>query len=522
MSKKSNPNLNCVKQYVQQIKKKSVKLSDYDIFTFENKNNLLYFRGYAKSYKSPESFTPKLLNGFNIDPLKFDSSPLSSYPTLTNVQKTIISDFDKMKSYGTILYKAPCGAGKTKAALEFIYHFKLRTLIISCRNAVNDQWKKEINLTFPKLNVFTSKELKSSNSSSCKSSYDILILTPQFILKHINTITKFDLSIDLIIYDEIHSLTSLEFSKVLSLPFKLSLKNNTYLPYLIGLTASLPTEKPCIELLKQIFGLPKIIKNEKITSIPVYYSDYRDTVQKRGNYDENYIRPSEHETIKLLLQKFNINNHLPSIDFKMIVITKLIESSIYSAILSAIMFQKDVLLIRAANEYDYIIKYENIPDWYYTEIENESEVNEVNEMNEEQYSLETVLKDSSEQDKPFIFKCKYQDKLNEAAIICGTTDRLKEGFNCENIVYGVCSNFVWSINSRIQILGRIRRNSDKQELNEHKRIFLVCSGKIPNDLIYVKMNKIPKKPEILYDIDLEKDLFNKENYINKTFEDIFN
>ena len=41
----------------------------------------------------------------------------------------------------------------------------------------------------------------------------------------------------------------------------------------------------------------------------------------------------------------------------------------------------------------------------------ESEINEMNETNEEQesnYSLETVLKDSSEQDKPFIFKCKYQ------------------------------------------------------------------------------------------------------------------
>ena len=433
-----------------------------------------------------------------------DESPLSKYKELTNVQKTIINDFDKILYYGTILYKAPCGAGKTKAALEFIHRFKLRTLIISCRNAVNDQWKKELKNEFGSVKISTSEEFKNNDS------FDILILTPQFIIKHNIDYFK-NLNVDLIIYDEIHSLTSDIFSKVLSLPFELSMKYNIYLPILIGLTASLPVEKSHAELLKQIFGIPKKITGEKITTIPVYFSDYRDTIQTRGAFDQNYIKPDEKDVIKMFLNKYIDNNILPSIEFKMIVISSTIETSIYAAVVSAVCFQKDVLIIRSAKEYDYLIKHEYIPDWYYLSFEQSTE-----ESTNLEYSINALLKDNTElkkNNKPeFIIKCKYTDKLNEASVVCGTIDRLKEGFNCENIVYGICSLFEWSITTRIQLLGRIRRNSQNKELNEHKRLFLVCSGKIKNDLVYVKMNKIPKKPEILYDLALEDKLFKEENY----------
>lgn len=496
----SNTVVSKYKNYIIKKYKSEEDLNNHDIFKF---NNTFYFRGYYKSYKQIDNV--KQLNNFKIqDDLFKNESPLSRYSYLTNVQKTIINDFDKIMYYGTVLYKAPCGAGKTKAALELIHHFKLRTLIISCRNAVNDQWKKELNVEFEKLKIITSSDFKKSDTP-----FDVLILTPQFIIKH-NTEYFKNLNVDLIIYDEIHSLTSDQFSKVLNLPFELSMKYNIYLPILLGLTASLPVEKSHSELLKQIFGIPKKITGEKITNIPVYYSDYRDTIPNRGTFDQNYIKPDEHEVINILLNKCIDYNISPTVDFKMIIISSTIESSIYSAVKSAVCFQKDVLIVRSAKEYDYIIHFKYIPDWYYTNEEDQTL----------EYSINALLKDNEEQKDKFIEKCKYSSKLSDVSVICGTIDRLKEGFNCENIVYGICSLFEWSITTRIQLLGRIRRNSKNEELNKHKRLFLVCSGKIKNDLVYVKMNKIPKKPEITYNIELEDKLFKEENYIKIGMDEI--
>jgi superfamily II DNA or RNA helicase len=171
----SNTVVSKYKNYTIKKYKSEEDLNNHDIFKF---NNTFYFRGYYKSYKQIDNI--KQLNNFKIqDDLFKNESPLSQYSYLTNVQKTIINDFDKIMYYGTILYKAPCGAGKTKAALELIHHFKLRTLIISCRNAVNDQWKKELNVEFEKLKIITSSDFKKSDTP-----FDVLILTPQFIIKH--------------------------------------------------------------------------------------------------------------------------------------------------------------------------------------------------------------------------------------------------------------------------------------------------------------------------------------------------
>ena len=107
-------------------------------------------------------------------------------------------------------------------------------------------------------------------------------------------------------------------------------------------------------------------------------------------------------------------------------------------------------------------------------------------------------------------KCEYKNVVDNCSIIVGTFHRLKEGFSVQNITWGICTKFVWGFISRIQLLGRIRRSSNDEELNNKKRIMYVCSGSIPSTI------GIPKAKEphrITYDLDSEMKLFEMENYI---------
>ena len=71
----------------------------------------------------------------------------------------------------------------------------------------------------------------------------------------------------------------------------------------------------------------------------------------------------------------------------------------------------------------------------------------------------------------------------------------------------------------VQILGRIRRNSSDVRLNTHKRVFFVNSGRIPSNLGH----RHPyEKIEIKYDLEYEKKIFEKENYIKVNNDQITN
>ena len=65
---------------------------------------------------------------------------------------------------------------------------------------------------------------------------------------------------------------------------------------------------------------------------------------------------------------------------------------------------------------------------------------------------------------------------------------------------GICTLFEYSIIRRIQILSRISRNSNDEELNNHQRLFIVQSGKIPiNGKKGVnRMNATPQRAKVRF------------------------
>jgi hypothetical protein len=173
---------------------------------------------------------------------------------------------------------------------------------------------------------------------------------------------------------------------------------------------------------------------------------------------------------------------------------------------TCIDFKQDVLVMRAVNETSMLFRYNVIKEKLAvtTTTINETLIDSLLDFTEE--NIRKEHKDMFES----IRVVDLQKALPQVAIIVGTYHRLKEGFNCKNIVYGICTKFIWSETSRVQILGRIRRSSDDEALNKHDRYFFVCSGRIPSNLFHHRPHE---KIEVKYDLDFESQLFKNENYI---------
>ena len=433
---------------------------------------------------------------------------LANFKSLSQLQTTIrdeiLNNIHKCHSY---CFNASCGDGKTMATIYLMSQLKIKTIIISSRNAVNDQWKHELNRLFPNLKVVTRINEKESDANG-----DVLICTPQYLSpkiqqyvtspKDVESFFK-SLQYGLIVYDELHSLLSEQFSLVLSLPFILKSKNIVkQTPYTIGLTASLPnTTSDDYKLIRCVYGEP-LRFTSTITQIPVRFIDYRDTIapEKRGFCDGNYRQPNDENVCKHYSEIMITCKLLPSIAYKLIVITSTIDSSIRCALQTCIDFKQDVLVMRAVNETSMLFRYNVIKEKLgsLVIVDNLLDFTEENIRKEHKDMFESIR------------VVDLQKALPQVAIIVGTYHRLKEGFNCKNIVYGICTKFIWSETSRVQILGRIRRSSDDEALNKHDRYFFVCSGRIPSNLFHHRPHE---KIEVKYDLDFESQLFKNENYI---------
>lgn len=496
---KNNSLFTIIKRYYTKYSKEENTLSNSDIF---NNGKIVLMRGEYKSYSNCDKKmlqnNPKKINGFVTS--EFNKNPLEQFKTLSILQKYIIKNSDNFLYEGFSCFTASCGDGKTMAAIYLMYILGLKTLIISSRNAVNDQWKKELQNLYPNLNIGT--RIDGNKKKNINMNIDVMICTPQYLLPKIQNAKENknffkELQFDLIIYDEIHSLLSEQFSLVLALPFLLKMNGFiNHLPYMLGLTASLPHLTSIdYKMIKIIFGEP-IIFNSKITNIPVFYLDHRDLISNRGFCDLNYVALTDKEAFEYYSDLMLEKNLLPSINYKTIIITGSIDSSIYAGINACIKFNIPVLIMRANNEKSIYLSPENIPE-FYRDIEEQSEKPE--------FTYEEI-----KQTKSIKYIQDYTTILDQVGIIIGTYHRLKEGFNCKNIVYGICTSFIWSETSRVQILGRIRRNSEDPELNKHRRIFFVNSGRIPSNFF----TKLPHQIlETTYNENYEKELFKKENYI---------
>lgn len=486
-------------------------------------NNSLFTRSEYISYKNAKTKiivdNPKLLNStededFRLD--KFNHDPLRMFKSLTNVQQAILSRIDKFKLRGSYVFTASCGAGKTRAAMKVMEQLKVKTLIISSRNSVNDQWLKELSSEFQNLKIVNRLDDKKSNEDFIEPA-DVYIMTPQYIIRNFITDDKMKyehMKIDLIVYDELHSLTSVEFGKVLLLPFLMKqYKILKHLPILMGMTATIPKSDTVeFKLIQKIFGNP-IESVDTIRDIRVDFTDYRDT-QKLGKFDSNYIPLEDNEAAVMYLQYMLTHGFMPTTSRKLLIITSTIESSVFAAIQASLTFQKPVLLIRAANEKSIFIKDPPNDYDYISKIEKAGHLTE----DDPEYTVQE-LRHYTKTNKNVV-ECDYLDYIKEATVVIGTYHRLLEGFNCKEFVYGICTKFIWSPLKRVQLLGRIRRSSDDPALNAHKRIFFVNSGKIPTDIGNPTRIKMHKPPQILYDELFEQRLFTKENYNRVKLEDI--
>ena len=488
-----------VKKYITDFCKKrkldveTLMLEDDIVFIKDLK--LAFLRAEYLGLKSqPLKLEPHVSNNILIPEEHFKDSkePFKQFKSLSNTQKKIqteIFDTNKFNLSQSLLIKGSCGCGKTVTGLEFIFKLRVKTLIISSRNAVNDQWKCEIKAMFPNLKISKRPDKEA----------DIYIMTPQYLFDKCETI---NLPVDFIIYDEVHSLVSDKFSNVLFLPFYMK-KNGfiKYLPYMLAMTATLPNDKSSeYKTLKQIFG-KELSTKELITNIKVQYTDLRNHTINKGKFDSNYTPKDDRQTFDYyadyILDSPDEAQLKPTKDFKMIIITHTINDSIYCACKACYKFNVPVLIIRAVGESNYFLTPDKLPDNYQEE----------DGLTEEELPKYTI--DDLEADEAAEKVKDYTTKLPEACIIVGTDVRLKEGFNCKNLTVGICTTFLWSEISRVQILGRIRRSSEDEALNNRRRFFMVKSGRIPSNL------KVPNRRgpiKILYDQDYEKQLFDNENY----------
>ena len=417
---------------------------------------------------------------------------------------------------GSVAVNASCGSGKTFAGIYCIYKFQCKTLIISTRNAVIDQWARTIEQLYPGIKIWSS-EKKGKKSRIPLQDYDIWITTPQYLNAKGRIVDKdFNLRPSLIIYDEIHTMLSetskkgehaKEFLNVLKFPFIRCLnKDWDELPYMLGLSATYPKENKLIE---RIFGIPKHI-NCSITKIGIDVWDTRDYIQKRGRCDKSYSPYSQQEALvyflmhipfirdgkRVAVQPKTLKPKIPPMEFepieitpkfKGLVVTKNINESVWAALFVHKILHANVLLIRTNDVASYFFSMENpVVD---------------------RVSQDVTYDDLST--NKWGTPCKYTEHIEAAEVIVSTTSRLKEGFSVRNLTWGICCQFMYSVPSRVQLLGRIRRSSEDEELNKRRRIFYVNSGVVPSDMYIGKKKR--SNPDPTYDWDFERELFEREN-----------
>lgn len=430
---------------------------------------------------------------------------LLNFDEKTDVQQKIEKHSEWMKYYGNYAYSCSCGAGKTVAGIYLMYKKQCKTLIISSRNAINDQWKVIIEQLYPNLIIYTKDGYYTNGSKIPKRNTkclvpDVYILSPQYL------VTKLDMEFNpgLIIYDEIHSLLSKEFIKVLLMPMVNVIKGRwSELPYMIALSATYPSKstwqgREANNRLNKIFG-SIFLSTSTITNIPVKVWDYREHYERedkegekltgqeaRGNFDSHYVPLDDIEAIEYFCEKINNEGTIKICpEYKGIVMTYTIDTSIYAALYVHKFWNCNVVLIRSSTEQCIFFEKDKYLD---VEVDPMITLSSLN-IGE---------------------KCDYKDVVDKCCIIVGTLQRLKEGFSIQNITWGICTKFIYNTIPRVQILGRIRRNSNNKDLNKQERIFYVCSGCVPNT---IGIPNYKGKHKITYDFSSERTLFKLENYI---------
>ena len=428
----------------------------------------------------------------------------------TQIQSNVIKRTANLSITGNHAFSCSCGSGKTVAGISIMHHYQCRTLIISSRSAVNDQWLSLIRRLYPQLKVATQRYGYINNqrvriTSTDIADYDVYVYSPQYLIKHL------DIAIhpSLIIYDEIHSLLGPEFVKTLTMPMMRVIDGKwNEMPYLISFSATFPngaTKEGELTrtLINHVFG-SVLSFGSSITTIPVYVWDYRDhftrtnakgevlkgEAARGGRFDSSYEPLEDDTAVEYFCEKAMEDGMEVSSRFKGVIMTKNICTSVYAALYVHRKWNCNVLLIRAADEKSYVLRKDVGMDYEFGK-------------DADEHLFATW---------PFESCLQYGDVVGECEMIVGTVARLKEGFSVENITWGICTKFEYSVSSRVQILGRVRRSSKDEALNARRRMMYVCSGKVKSTIGMPLTGRFGRH-EVLYDFGVEELLFEAEGYV---------
>lgn len=429
---------------------------------------------------------------------------------LTQVERVMVQlcANETFQRRGSIALRASCGSGKTLTGIYLIHKLKCKTLIISTRNAVKEQWYQQLHALYPDLKIQTSEKRVTSDA-------DIWILTPQYLNRN-NRIedSSFDIEPSLIIYDEVHTMLSdgptgeNEFLNVLKYPFiRAYTKDFDELPYMLALSATYPED--CTKI-NRVFG-PIITTVSAITDIPIYVYDLRDSYKKRGKLDITYRPMEAKECIDFFLHNIKFSREVAPVktraptecivdfdarvkqtidiskELKGIVMTMLIDDSAWAAIHIHHTLKCNVLLVRTQDEKSIWLP--------------------ADKYQESTYNTDFQLSDFHT--KGIGEPCDAYTYINDSEVIVSTVGRMKEGFSCENLVWGIVPSFPYSQLTRVQIAGRIRRTSKNENINKAKRLLLVCSRKVPTSEF--SGGRRNPNPKIEYSWEFENKLFEEEN-----------
>lgn len=442
---------------------------------------------------------------------KFGTIDAMNVPQQT-LQKKLDNKLFERFQYVSI--SAPCAAGKTLMGLQMIHHLKLKTLIISARTAIKEQWMKEIYEIWPEMNVLLqssdsskklvkslvrkidrkldkelpkkvdkelSKELVENLVNKLVEKPDIWIMSPQFLRTHLNEETFKNLQeVHFVIFDEIHSMCGGAFSKCFEI-FRLF----SHPIYMCGLSATFPkNDSEDGMLLTRTFGIPIQLTSEAIVSRKVFVYDFREKEPNRGNIDQNW----RGFTIKKVIDK--VCEGLPGIPrletfeghHKFLCVSEEVKDSIkccqmISQYFNSLGIPRKVVVVRESSKGCFLVDCQKVP---------------LKDFNEEwivKNCQRIHMKDIDDSDACGVFGC---------------NARLKEGINIKTLVFGISTNFDYSISFRIQILGRIRRTDENI-----KRFFVVNPGRAPNNSKYWNGRLVKHPTKITYPFEYEAEEFAK-------------
>lgn len=473
-----------------------------------------------KVITSPEISVP-MANPLELTGLKANPTP---------IQMRVMIDVGRdnaFRRYGSLAYRASCGSGKTIAGLLCIYKLHLKTLIISTRNAVIDQWVTNFNSLYPGVKIW---------HGGCKGepddSYDVWIMTPNYINQGTRLETM-NIRPGLIIYDEVHTMMSSsnytgrhdsdvhdnEHANVLKLPFLRAMNDWGELPYLLSLSATYPEGDGMEKVIELIFGPVRHASKDAITDIRVGIFDLRRSYLGRGECDTKWHRPTEHATLSTfftyLFEEGPRNTALlggksfppevtalvscseriiPSLTRKGIVMTGSIDGSVWAGLTLWKNYGFSVLILRTSDQKSIFLD-GALPVREKFVVDKGVKYSEF---------VKTRIGEASKE---------YRQFIPRAMIIASTYQRVQEGFSVPELVWGISSEFVWSPLSRTQLVGRIRRSTTDEELNKFPRRLYVCSGPMPsNKYANIRAGRASAKVESTYSVEVEERLFAREGY----------